>query len=85
MPTRTCIGCRHKFEQNTLFRIGIDKEKATLHIVDGPCVSRSAYLCKDENCVETGLKKDALSRTLRTPITAQAKKELEEILRCKLR
>lgn len=85
MPVRTCVGCRSKFEQKTLFRIRIEKDGALKLVENGSGHGRSAYMCKSIACVETALRKDALTRTLKSQVTAQAKKELEEILICKLR
>ncbi|MBX3117627.1 MAG: YlxR family protein [Fimbriimonadaceae bacterium] len=85
MPIRTCVGCRGKFEQATLFRI-VKGEDATIRLAEqGSHFGRSAYVCKSMSCVEAALRKDALARTLKSLVTAQAKEELEEILICKLR
>jgi len=46
MPTRTCIGCRKKFEQSNLIRyvkINNSLKEATLPRLDG----RGYYLCND--------------------------------------
>ncbi len=85
MPIRTCIGCRGKFEQATLFRIAKTENDRLELNETGSSKGRSAYMCKTLECVEQALRKDALARTLRTPVSAQSKKDLEEILRCKLR
>jgi len=46
---------------------------------------RSAYVCASAECVESALKREALSRALRVPFEPHAKDELRKELECRLR
>ena len=77
VPMRKCIACMTSYPQSQLIRITlqgnelqIDQEKKA----DG----RGCYICKNEKCIETAVKKNAFSRAFKTFI---AKDEIEKIRR----
>ena len=75
VPQRKCIACNKSFNQNELLRITfdgtqlkVDEEKKN----DG----RGCYLCKNSQCIEKALKKNAFSRAFKR---AFSKDEIEMI------
>ena len=52
---------------------------------EGERIGRSAYLCREADCVEKGLAKDRLARALRKPVTPEELEQLRKNIECKLR
>ena len=84
-PQRTCIACRRKAGQDAFFRIGKDALGVVTLIEHGPSYSRSAYLCRQEACVEAGFAKDRLRRALRLHTSLAGRDELLNDLTCRLK
>ena len=70
-PQRKCIGCNKSFDKDTLTRIVIYDDKPVID-VNHDLPGRGCYLCKNEKCLETALKKKAFSRALKTEISNEA-------------
>jgi uncharacterized protein len=83
-PQRTCVACRTKAEQSSFLRvIRAPGERAVLWTKGA--VGRSAYICRQRECVAEALKKGRLERAFRGPVSPEERKALEEELVCKLR
>jgi len=79
IPLRTCVGCGQKQSQKDLARIVRTKEGVIKIGRTAQDVGRSVYLCQNEACLKTALKrkpKDALSYGLKQKLTAEFKKKL---------
>ncbi|MBL8059796.1 MAG: YlxR family protein [Chthonomonas sp.] len=65
MPLRTCIACRKKGEQATLFRVRARETEG-----------RGAYSCRNAACLDKTLKR--LAQALRTTISPEYRARLTE-------
>ncbi len=64
---RKCVGCNKLLERNQLIRITKDHKNGKIIInPDSKTFGRSAYLCYNQSCIETALKKNKLNRVLKT-------------------
>ena len=70
-PQRKCIGCRKSFDKDTLYRIVLADGEAVLDR-EQKLPGRGCYLCKNDKCLETAIKRKALSRALKKEISSEA-------------
>jgi predicted RNA-binding protein YlxR (DUF448 family) len=78
VPERTCIACRQKRPKWELIRI-VRTVTGGLEIdLRGKKTGRGAYLCKQQECWEIGLKKKKLAQALKSEIRADQRTELME-------
>ncbi len=68
-PTRMCVVCRGRFEQNTLLRFQTNSGK----ILEFSKIGRSFYMCK--NCIS--LKEEKLVKLLNSKLKTRNKKIIE--------
>lgn len=68
-PTRTCIACRKKIDQNHLLRIMLDENQNLTFATTKLFNSRSAYICNDKKCLEKCIKKRMLNRAFKKSFT----------------
>jgi len=65
-PTRTCVGCRRRFDARSLVRyVLVDGRLAVGESSNG----RGAWLCRESACIDTALDRGNLRRALRTSIS----------------
>ena len=64
MPSRTCVGCRKVTDKRELVRIVITAKGASVDS-DWKSPGRGVYVCPDEKCLETAIKKNAIARGLK--------------------
>ena len=83
-PQRTCIGCRRKGDQKSFLRVSRATGGRALLLGAG-AVGRSAYFCQTEPCIEAGLQKGRLERSLKGAVTQEEREQLKNELLCKLR
>jgi hypothetical protein len=70
IPVRTCVGCRQERPKRELVRI-VRSPAGTIAVdPTGKAAGRGAYLCRAAECWAAALKRDALARALRAPLTA---------------
>jgi len=71
-PIRTCVACGAKKPKGELMRFVHDGDVC----VDERQIKhgRGAYVCKDENCRETGMKKQRLLRSLQKFVKGRNRK-----------
>ncbi|MGB3766321.1 MAG: YlxR family protein [Phormidesmis sp.] len=75
---RLCISCRQTAHRDTLWRIVRTFPDRTVSLADG--MGRSAYLCRNQRCLENAQKKNRLGKALRSPIPPEIYKELHNLL-----
>lgn len=75
---RKCVACQARKHKSELVRIV--KSKGVPPVLDpkGTMDGRGAYLCIDERCLQTALKRGALNRALRCAIPDELRTTLEE-------
>ncbi len=79
-PHRMCVGCCEMKEKRELIRV--------LHTADGAFVidpngkgnGRSAYLCKNPDCLRKALRNHGLDRSFRTHIPKETAESLQREL-----
>ncbi|MBR0374771.1 MAG: YlxR family protein [Mogibacterium sp.] len=65
IPMRRCIGCMTSYPKNTLIRIAYDGQQLTVDTT-GRARGRGVYLCRNEECINTAIKRRALNRNFKT-------------------
>ena len=78
VPERTCIACRQVKAKRDLVRIVKTKDEGIVIDTNGKKPGRGAYLCKTKECWENGLNGNRLEYVMRTTLTQQDLKRLEE-------
>lgn len=81
VPQRTCVGCRQPTAKRRLVRIVRLVSGSVQVDPTGKKSGRGAYLCWDQSCWETALKKKSLERALKTDISAEDRAALESYSR----
>jgi predicted RNA-binding protein YlxR (DUF448 family) len=76
VPERSCIACRRKRAKWELIRIVRTADGDVEMDHRGKKAGRGAYLCKLQECWQTGLKKKRVEHALRSQMTAQRLSEL---------
>jgi predicted RNA-binding protein YlxR (DUF448 family) len=78
IPQRTCIACRIVKPKRELIRL-VRSYNGDVEVDDsGRKVGRGAYLCRGQECWQTGLKSGRLEHALRTTLTKERKEQLVE-------
>lgn len=80
---RTCVGCFQKKSRNELLAVTKEKNGLVAINVDGKISGRSAYLCRNKQCISKASHrkgKDGLEFTLKTKIAPGIWNELEKHL-----
>lgn len=78
---RKCIGCGAYKNKTELIKI--TNETKTNEIFVNPSskiYGRSAYICKDENCINSAFKKMKISKILKQNVSIQLKEKIMSIL-----
>ncbi|MBO5516701.1 MAG: YlxR family protein [Firmicutes bacterium] len=77
VPERRCIGCMQSKPKKELLRIVADEDG--LHIdKSGKMPGRGAYLCRNGECAQLAVKKNAFGRNLKVEVTRQQAESLAE-------
>lgn len=74
-PMRRCIGCMESKNKNDLIRIAWYEGKLTVDPT-GKAKGRGVYLCKNSECMEKAMKKNAITRSLQVEVS---KDEMDRI------
>lgn len=74
-PMRRCIGCMESKDKNELIRIAWYEGKLTVDPT-GKAKGRGVYLCKNSECMEKAMKKNAIARSLQVEV---GKDEMDRI------
>ena len=77
---RTCLGCRKRFDKNTLFKvvrvINNDGTKMILFDAKIKLQGRGAWVCKKKECIEKVKKSGAFERSLKAHVMESVYEEL---------
>ncbi len=78
---RQCVSCREYKEKSELIRITKDYKTNELKLNENSNVNgRSLYICKDEKCLESAIKKRKIEHFLKTNLSENLKEELSTVL-----
>ena len=82
VPMRTCVGCTESRDKKDLIRIAVYEGAAAVD-PEGRAKGRGIYICRDNSeCFDKAIKRKALERALKRPVSEdekeKLKKELEE-------
>lgn len=78
---RQCVSCKEYKDKTELIRITKDYKTNNLQINEDAAVNgRSLYICKNEKCVETAIKKKKIEYFLKTNFAEKLKEELYTVL-----
>ena len=75
---RRCVACRQLLDRRQLWRVIRDHQDGVL-LDKG--MGRSAYLCREENCLEEATRRKRLQKALRCQVPDDVLKALEQRLR----
>ncbi|NJN76171.1 MAG: YlxR family protein [Synechococcaceae cyanobacterium RL_1_2] len=75
---RRCISCRSVGVKEQFHRIVREHATGELALQSG--MGRSAYICRNKNCLEIALTKKRLNRALKAPIPDSLMKQLWKII-----
>ena len=76
IPERTCAACRTQRAKRELIRLVRTSDQAVQVDPTGKQPGRGAYLCRDQQCWSTALKRNALSGALKTELRAEDREAL---------
>lgn len=76
IPQRTCIACRAVKAKQELIRLVRTDDGSVEVDISGKKAGRGAYLCRAQECWETGFKGGRLEYTLRTTLTQENREQL---------
>lgn len=76
VPQRTCIACRQTKAKRELIRVVSMVNGRVVVDLTGKSSGRGAYLCGNQKCWETGLKRARLDHALRTTIEPDDRTQL---------
>ena len=72
VPQRTCIGCHETSAKRGFVRIVRTPQNNRVEVDEtGRKAGRGAYLCAQTSCWQDALKKDKVSRALRTTVSPE--------------
>ena len=78
-PQRSCVSCRTVRDKSDLLRVVMTPEGDVVYDPTGKAPGRGSYLCKNEECIKTELKKAGrLSKGLRRAISDEEAKALAQ-------
>lgn len=77
IPIRSCIVCRERKDKSELVRIVLHADGSVVIDKTGREPGRGAYICKSRECLETLVKKQALSRAFKTALPRSVYEELQ--------
>ena len=80
-PMRQCVGCGEMKSKRELLRIIRTPEGEILLDTTGRKNGRGAYLCPDEACLGFSRKKKSLERALKSEISEEVYRQLEDGIR----
>ena len=76
IPLRTCVACRQAKAKRELIRL-VRTPDGKIEVDDsGKKTGRGAYLCREWECWQTGLKGNRLEHTLRGSVTQEDREKL---------
>ena len=79
VPQSTCIVCRGKEAKRALTRL-VGTDAGVLVDPSGKMSGRGAYVCSNPNCWERAVNTNVLEKALRTTLTDEDRKRLQQAL-----
>ncbi len=76
VPQRSCVACHKVKDKRELIRLVRVSDGSVEVDTSGKKAGRGAYLCRVEECWQTGLKGGRLEHVLRTSITEDNREQL---------
>ncbi|MFA6075872.1 MAG: YlxR family protein [Negativicutes bacterium] len=76
IPERICVGCGNKFPKRDLIRVVLTPDGEVTVDEKGKAPGRGAYVCNNQQCVQTAINKKKLERSLKTSVTVEIKERL---------
>ena len=76
IPQRTCVACHTAKAKGELIRLVRISGEAVEVDIGSKKASRGAYLCRSQECWETGIKKGRLEHSLRAKLTPDNRGQL---------
>lgn len=74
---RKCIGCFQLKPRDEMIKITCENKTQKIFInPNSKIFGRSAYLCYNNSCIESSLKKNKLAKFLKTGLTEELKEQL---------
>lgn len=85
LPLRTCIACGEKNEKSKFVMVSRppkNSPKNSLEVSEGKNKSggRSAYICKNEECLKRAKKARRLERSFKGKVSSEIYEEIERII-----
>ncbi|WP_017327771.1 YlxR family protein [Synechococcus sp. PCC 7336] len=74
-PVRRCIACGKLAPRHEFFRVVRQFETGQVQLNRG--MGRSAYICRELDCLRRSQKKNRLGKALRTPVPPEIYNELQ--------
>ena len=78
IPQRSCIVCRTKKDKNELIRIVRNQTNEIIIDESGKKPGKGAYICDSIECLEKGIKGNALKRALEVDVPEEIYENLRE-------
>lgn len=80
VPMRTCVGCTESRDKKDLIRIAVYEGAAAVD-PEGRAKGRGIYICRDNSeCFDKAIKRKALERALKRPVSEGEKEKLRREL-----
>lgn len=80
VPMRTCVGCTESRDKKDLIRIAVYEGAAAVD-PEGRAKGRGIYICRDNSeCFDKAIKRKALERALKRPVSEEEKEKLRREL-----
>ncbi len=73
---RRCVGCGMMKDKKELIRVVRTQEGSILPDMTGRMNGRGAYVCKDQGCLMTAVRKKGLERSLKCRVDTQVYEDL---------
>ncbi len=84
VPLRTCVACRSKGPQQDFVRVTRLQDATLVAGTSRQVGGRGAYLCRKLKCLETGLERGPLERSLKGRINGDSRTKILLSARAKL-
>ena len=79
--TRMCASCRTRCDKSQFIRVTKTKDGIVVTDATSHVEGRSIYLCTSEKCIDTAIKKKAISRGLKCEIDPEIFERIQKALK----
>jgi len=79
--TRMCASCRERYDKSQLICIIKTKDGILVKDAKSHAEGRSVYLCASQKCIDTAIKRKALSRSLKCEIEPEIFEILQKAIK----